>query len=196
MTKTFTSFIFFILILPPLSAQVPIKLSTGASIGGTGLAGIPVQLKFGEIASMDAGIYFRTVHVDEFEKKRFYGPAVDVGLNIYLLRKENQDKNKTTQQGLFIKGGYGLHIKEDEGLLRLQERSASLGWLLEIDRGKNPGRFFQLQSGPAVVQHTEAFLNTRYPPDNQLQSSERIMPMVYLRATWFFVIDASRIPKS
>ena len=169
--------------------QVPIRFSAGASIGGTGMAGIPIQLKFGNIAAIDFGGYFRTAHVDEYEDLWCFGPAFDAGINLFLLKRENQDKNKVTAYGLYLKGAYGLNKKAEEDYTRLSERSASLGWLMEIDTKANPGRFFQFELGPSIIQHSENYLNTRYPPGEQLQNSERFMPMIYLRLGWFFILD-------
>lgn len=159
-------------------------------MGGTGLAGIPVQLKFGKFAAIDAGAYFRTAHVGEFEERWYFGPAFDAGINIFLINRENQDKNKASSHGIFLKGAYGLNKRAKEDYIRLSERSASAGWILEINNKANPHRFFQIQLGPSVIQHSENFLNTRYPPGEQLQSSELLMPMIYFRLTWFLSIDA------
>lgn len=169
----------------PSQAQV---LSAGVSAGGTGLAGIPFQLKITDYAALDLGIYFRAVHVDEFEDKWFLGPAADAGINLYFSNKVNSDENKINSHGIYVKAAYGLHKKEEADLLRLEEYSASLGWVMEIDKGKNPERFFQLQLGPSIVKHSENYLNKRYPPGFQLQTSERYMPMIYLRLSWFFKI--------
>ena len=177
------------LISTSLSAQIPIKISSGASLGGTGLAGVPIQMKFGNKLAIDVGAYFRTAHVDEYEDLWFFGPAFDAGLNLFLGKRENQDKNKITQHGFYIKAGYGLHKKGEGDILRLQERKASLGWLMEINKKENPQRFFQIQLGPSIIEHHESFLNTRYPPGEQLQQSDRYMPMIYCRLCWFFNID-------
>lgn len=173
----------------PSAAQVPLKLSAGFCAGGTGVAGIPLQLKVTDYAALDLGFYFRTVHVDEFEDRWFAGPSADAGIAIYFSNKTNPAKNKITSHGLYIKAGYGLHKKEEADLRRIAERSASIGWLMEINKNMHPGRFLQLQLGPSIIERQENFLNKRYPPGYQLQSSSRNMPMIYLRLSWFFMID-------
>jgi hypothetical protein len=169
----------------PSEAQVPIKLSTGICAGGTGVAGIPLQLKVTDYAALDLGFYLRTIHVDEFEERWFTGPSADAGIDVFLFNRSNSEKNKVTSHGIYFKAGYGLHKRGEEDLKRLEELTASAGWLMEINREAHPDRFFQLQLGPSIIQHSENFLNKRYPPGYQLQSSDRNMPMIYCRLTWF-----------
>jgi hypothetical protein len=159
------------------------------SFGGTGLVGIPIQLRPAKFIALDLGIYFRTVHVNEFEDKWFFGPAVDGGINIYLTKKHNSKKAMITENGFYLKGAYGLHNKEGNDFFRIKENTASIGWLMEINKEKNPGRFFQIQLGPSLIQKSEDFLNTRYPPGEQLQSSDRFSGMIYGRLSWFFIVN-------
>ncbi len=180
--------LFFLISFCELSAQSPVKLCAGLSAGGSGLAGIPIQIRPAKFIALDLGVYYRTVRVDEFEDKRFFGPSADAGINIFLTKKHNSEKSKITENGFYLKGAFGLHKKEDGDIFRIQENMASVGWLVEINKDKNPGRFFQIQLGPSIIQKTENFLNTRYPPGEQLQSSERFSGMIYGRLSWFFSI--------
>lgn len=175
-----------------LEAQVQMKLSIGASAGGSGVVGIPLQLKFSKSVALDLGVYLRAVHVDEYEDQWFVGPSADLGINVFVHQSEKPEKYRTVDHGFYIKGAYGLHIKDDLGFYRIQERMASLGWVYEMSKSNNAGRFFQIQIGPSIIERGEGFLNTRYPPDNQYVFSERYIPMIYGRFSWFFTLDKTK----
>ncbi len=172
--------LFFILTTINSSAQVPGKISSGFSFGGTGIAGVPIQLRPFKQLSLDIGVYARAAHVDVFEPKWYLGPSLDAGLNLYFSHRIKPDKNRSVSHGLYIKGGMGLKD--------LQEKTLSIGWVQEFYNEKHPGRFIQLQLGPSVRHLTETFINTRYPPGYQEQTQEWYSGMIYTRLCYFFSI--------
>lgn len=173
-------------------SQTPMKLSLGTSIGGNGLVGVSAQLKPLNLLAFDFGLYFKTTHVDVFEDKWFMGPAIDCGVNVFLFKKINKQKEKITNNGLYFKAGFGLNKKGEHDIRRLSERSVGMGWLMEISKNDKSNRFIQLQIGPSLLQKHVSFLKTRYPPEYQLQQEDWYSGMIYGRITWFFVADRSK----
>lgn len=180
--------LFIYLSIIDVKSQIPTKLSLGASVGGKGLAGVSAQLRPLKSLAFDLGLYLKTTHVDVFEERWFIGPAADCGVNVFLFRKINNQKERLISNGLYFKAGFGLNIKGENDLNRLNEKSAGLGWLMEISKSSKQGKFLQLQLGPSLIQKHESYLNTRYPPGYQEQTEEWFSAMIYARLTWFFVL--------
>ncbi|MCD6346965.1 MAG: hypothetical protein J7L96_06030 [Bacteroidales bacterium] len=172
-------FVIGLILMPTgLAGQVLSKVSIGLSAGGTGLAGVPIQYRLGQNLALDVGIYGRTAHVDIFEPHWYVGLAADAGLSVFFGHREKPGKAKVVYNGLFVKGGIGLHA--------LQEYTANLGWVHEVYSEKHPQRFVQFQIGPSIRHRTETFMNTRYPPGYQEQTQAWYSAMIYTRLTWFF----------
>ena len=168
-----------ILIIPlELSGQVLPKFSAGFSAGGSGVTGIPVQYRPVQNFALEFGLYGRSAHVDIFEPHWYFGPAADAGMSVFFHHREKPGKSKVVYNGLFVKGGIGLHV--------LQEYTAVMGWVHEAYSEKHPGRFVQLQIGPSMRHRTETFINTRYPPEYQKQTQVWNSAMIYFRLSWFF----------
>lgn len=180
--------LFIYLSIIDAKSQTPIKLSLGASVGGKGLAGVSAQLKPLNLLAFDLGLYLKTTHVDVFEEQWFIGPAVDCGVNVFLFKKINKQKEKVTNNGLYFKAGFGLNKKGENDINRLNEKSVGLGWLMEISKSSKQGKFLQLQLGPSIIQRHESYLKTRYPPGFQIQNEDWSSAMIYARLTWFFVL--------
>lgn len=165
-----------ILFAQSLSAQ-PGMINVGISAGGSGLAGAQIQIRTNEKIAADFGIYGRLAHVDVFEPRWIFGSAMDVGLSFYIRQKSKN--TKSFQDGFYLKGAKGLG--------ELEEVMAGLGWTRELYLTKYPKMFFQFQLGPSIIQRTETYINTRYPPGNQEQSETWITGMIYARLSCFFV---------
>lgn len=166
------------LIQPALFAQKMPVIGLGTSLGGSGLMGTTVQLRPVKNLAFEVGAYARLIHVNVFEPKWYFGVASDAGVSIFLHHKNKLDKERQIANGLFLKGSLGL--------IDLKENCASLGWVREIHTNKHPNQFVQFQIGPSLIQRTESYLNTRYPPGYQEQQESWVSGMLYTRLTWFF----------
>ena len=174
--------LFFFQLTSVSSAQEPGLFSLGISGGGSGIAGIPFQVRPLDFLAVDLGVYFRASRANTFDEPKWYfGPAVDAGLSVLPFRRGKSSGLKTVYNGIYFKGGIGTLLTD------LKENSFSLGWVREIYPSKHPGRFVQLQLGPSVLHRFETRLNPRYPPGDQEQTEEWTSAMIYFRLSWFFL---------